>query len=425
MESGYWMVRIRRSKTDQDGQGSNVFIGREPTFDEALARCQHRQVHGFLLASTDGRKWSSNAAASEVKRICAFAGIRPLSPHSFRRGGATNALDKGTDVDAVRRRALAYERLGRKPEEASKWAVLDEMVRARRKSDGERARQFAKEHEINALLSALPRFSWPQWRKDRAHVLLVLLFYGLLRISEAVSLEGEDFTMESGYWMVRIRRSKTDQDGQGSNVFIGREPTFDEALARCQHRQVHGFLLASTDGRKWSSNAAASEVKRICAFAGIRPLSPHSFRRGGATNALDKGTDVDAVRRRGFSRWRALVLDSVRSAAGPVTKRFLVLRLILPVGFGFGFELLSRLEERLELCLDDSRHSETRSTASIPARPAVDIRKKLGEQAPVPPKRRRGQFLEKGDTVGKALRRMPEETAQQRMSHSLFSVLIS
>ncbi|EYC45244.1 hypothetical protein Y032_0434g1392 [Ancylostoma ceylanicum] len=45
---------------------------------------------------------------------------------------------------------------------------------------------------------------------------------------------------------------------------------------------------------------------------------------------------------------------------------------------------------------DDSRHSETRSTASIPARPAVDIRKKLGEQAPVPPKRRRGQFLEKG-----------------------------
>ncbi|EPB66394.1 hypothetical protein ANCCEY_14515 [Ancylostoma ceylanicum] len=141
-------------------------------------------------------------------------------------------------LEGARAPALAYERLGRKPEEASKWAVLDEVVRARRKSDGEPVRQFAKEHEINALLSVLPRFSWPQWRKDRAHVLLVLLFYGPLRISEAVSLEGEDFTMETGYWMVRIRRSKTDQDDQGSNVFIGREPTFDEALARCQHRQV-------------------------------------------------------------------------------------------------------------------------------------------------------------------------------------------
>ncbi|EYC28705.1 hypothetical protein Y032_0007g3372 [Ancylostoma ceylanicum] len=92
-------------------------------------------------------------------------------------------------LEGARAPALAYERLGRKPEEASKWAVLDEVVRARRKSDGE------------------------PWRKDRAHVLLVLLFYGPLRISEAVSLEGEDFTMETGYWMVRIRVEIEDGSG--------------------------------------------------------------------------------------------------------------------------------------------------------------------------------------------------------------------
>ncbi|EYC20847.1 hypothetical protein Y032_0020g102 [Ancylostoma ceylanicum] len=73
---------------------------------------------------------------------------------------------------------------------------------------------------------------------------------------------------------------------------------------RCSCFQVsseadHGYVFATTEGHRWSPSAAASEVKKICVSAGVRSLSLHSFRRGGATSALDNGTDVNAGRRRG------------------------------------------------------------------------------------------------------------------------------
>ncbi|KIH66383.1 hypothetical protein ANCDUO_03288 [Ancylostoma duodenale] len=219
-------------------------------------------IKAYKTALGAFRKWQVDGPEERRKDELTSAAI-----FIAKRSAGVKATSLATFVSA-----LAFERLGKKPEEASKWAVLDEMVRTQRKGDGERTRIFITKQEIDALLSALPRLSWPQWRKDRAHVLLILLFYGLLRISGAISLEGEDLTLGSSYWTVRIKKSKTDQDGQGCNVFIGREPTFDGAVARCQHRQVHGYLLASTDGRKWSSSAAASE-------GGEEPQMPSTMAR--------------------------------------------------------------------------------------------------------------------------------------------------
>ncbi|RCN28594.1 hypothetical protein ANCCAN_25659 [Ancylostoma caninum] len=110
--------------------------------------------------------------------------------------------------------------------------------------------------------------------------------------------------MEAGgeFWTLRIRKSKTDQESKGSSIYIGREERFDAALSRCSQRQIHGYVLATTEGRMWSPSAAASET-------------------GGATSSLDSGTDVNAVRRRG--RWASLgsmepyVKSSVKSHGGP------------------------------------------------------------------------------------------------------------
>ncbi|KAL6739515.1 hypothetical protein Aduo_012958 [Ancylostoma duodenale] len=101
--------------------------------------------------------------------------------------------------------ALAYERFGRKPEEAQQWAVLDEMVRGKRRMESSTQQKFASPHEVEVLLAETISTGWPEWRTDRIRILLVLLFYGLLRISEALNMKKDDVKEERDFWSFRIR----------------------------------------------------------------------------------------------------------------------------------------------------------------------------------------------------------------------------
>lgn len=112
---------------------------------------------------------------------------------------------KATSLATTFISALAYERFGSKPEEALKWAILDEMVKAQRRSNANSKQVFASAQEFRTLLACLPQICWPQWRKDRTHVLLILMFYGLLRASEAVALKVEDVEATDQFCTVRIR----------------------------------------------------------------------------------------------------------------------------------------------------------------------------------------------------------------------------
>ncbi|RCN38049.1 hypothetical protein ANCCAN_16038 [Ancylostoma caninum] len=240
-------------------------------------------VKAYKSALRSFREWQSSGPEERKRDELTSAAV-----FLARKSNRVGATSLATFVSA-----LAYERFGRKPEEAMKWAILDEMVKAQRRGTAANTQEFASKQDVRTLLECLPRTSWPQWRKDRAHVLLVLLFYGLLRVSEAVALKAGEVEAGGEFWTLRIRKSKTDQESKGSSIYIGREERFDAALSRCSQRQIHGYVLATTEGRMWSPSAAASEVRKICVFAGVRSLPPHSFRRGGATSSLDSGTDVN------------------------------------------------------------------------------------------------------------------------------------
>ncbi|RCN33094.1 site-specific recombinase, phage integrase family [Ancylostoma caninum] len=171
--------------------------------------------------------------------------------------------------------ALAYERFGRKPEEAQQWAVLDEMVRGKRRMESTTQQKFASPHEVEVLLAETTSTGWPEWRTDRIRILLVLLFYGLLRISEALSLKKDDVKEERDFWSFRIRRSKSDQQATGASIFIQKSVWFDSALSRSRSRPTGCHLISNDRGGEW---------------------------RGGATHALEDGTETAAIQRRG--RWR-------------------------------------------------------------------------------------------------------------------------
>jgi integrase len=57
-------------------------------------------------------------------------------------------------------------------------------------------------------------------RRDRA--LLLFGFTGALRRSELVALQVEDVTVNADGLRLRIRRAKTDQEGQGTEIGLPR-----------------------------------------------------------------------------------------------------------------------------------------------------------------------------------------------------------
>ncbi len=152
--------------------------------------------------------------------------------------------------------------------------------------------------------------------RDRA--LLVLGFSLMARRSELAGLDVADVADVDEGLIVRIRKSKTDQDAVGVDVAIpyGSHPqtcpvrTVRSWLARLAENGVtSGPLLRSVDrngriGSGLSGGGIRHIVKAAAARAGLDgagEFSPHSLRAGGATAAAKAGVPTALIARHG--RW--------------------------------------------------------------------------------------------------------------------------
>lgn len=150
--------------------------------------------------------------------------------------------------------------------------------------------------------------------RDRA--LLLLGFAGAFRRSELVALEVRDLAFDTEGVTIMIRRSKTDQEGEG--VRFGVPRSAEEAL--CPVRALRAWLGAAkiTEGRVFavSDQTVSRVVKRAAARAGLDPAlySGHSLRAGLATAAAVAGKDLASIMRQG--RWRKAdtVIGYIRQA---------------------------------------------------------------------------------------------------------------
>lgn len=139
--------------------------------------------------------------------------------------------------------------------------------------------------------------------RDRA--LLLIGFAGALRRSELVGLNVEDIEVTDEGMILTIRRSKTDQEGQGQRIAIdyGINP------ATCPVRAYQAWIEASgiDSGavfrhidkgghirERLSGYAVAFIVKKYAKEAGLDPdqYAGHSLRSGFATTAARNGVNV-------------------------------------------------------------------------------------------------------------------------------------
>ncbi len=137
--------------------------------------------------------------------------------------------------------------------------------------------------------------------RDRA--LLLIGFAGAFRRSELVSLTVADLSFKPQGLVITLRRSKTDQEGEGTQRAI----PYGLSTATCPVRALKAWIDAAelASGPLWrpidrhgnigaaalTSHAVARLVKRCAAAAGLEPgaFSGHSLRAGLATAAAAAG----------------------------------------------------------------------------------------------------------------------------------------
>ena len=142
----------------------------------------------------------------------------------------------------------------------------------------------------------------------RNRLLLQLGYESMRRRSEICAFKFEDVkTLPNGKHALLLRKSKTDQFGEGKLI-----PISDELIEMISHwqdkiKQTDGYILRSfkrdLSVRKSLNSAALNKIlkalQRKAKLKDIGELSGHSFRVGAAVDLLDKGVPFERIMLRG------------------------------------------------------------------------------------------------------------------------------
>jgi integrase len=165
-------------------------------------------------------------------------------------------------------------------------------------------------------------------RGTRYRALLLLGFSGTFRRSELAALKVEDVTEAAQGLDLRIRRSKTDQEGLGQSVSIPKasNPWCCPLQALREWQEQAGisegplFRRLGKGGRVFeqaiSPHSIAQMVKRYAASGRLQAeeISAHSLRAGWITSAAEKGASVFKLREVSRHKSLEVLADYVRRA---------------------------------------------------------------------------------------------------------------
>lgn len=222
--------------------------------------------------------------------------------------------------------AKAHQAAGYESPCAMRHACVKEVMAGIRREKGIAQRQKAAllTVDIRQMVQAVPDTA----RGLRDAALLLLGFTGAFRRAELAALRVQDLEFREDGLVVTLRRSKTDQEGQGRKIGI----PFGTTPKTCAVRAVRKWLdLAHLSNgpvfrgidraRRLSDVAITSQVvrlvvRRCCKSVGleVEKYSAHSLRAGHATQAAINGASERSIMNQTGHRSAAMVRRYIRDA---------------------------------------------------------------------------------------------------------------
>jgi site-specific recombinase XerD len=251
---------------------------------------------------------------------CAARGACPLPVHvGVLSVYLSDLASAGRKASTIGRRAAAiahrHKLTGHEPPTSGEGvkAVLKGIRRTIGTAPDQKAAVTA--NTLRSMLDLCPN----TLRGHRDRALLALGFAGAFRRSELCALQLSDLTETPDGLMIRIRHSKTDQEGQGQEIAIPRGARLrpvEAVQTWLSHAAItdgplfraivwENSVMVARDGPLGSENVAAV-VKSYAKRAGLNPttFAGHSLRSGLITSCVEEG--ASPVRIAEHSRHRSL-----------------------------------------------------------------------------------------------------------------------
>jgi site-specific recombinase XerD len=179
----------------------------------------------------------------------------------------------------------------------------------RRKGSIQRGKKPLLINSLKKIINVIDQQKKEEIKKIRDRSIILIGFSGGFRRNEIVSLNYEDLDFVQEGLKISLRRSKTDQFGEGS---IKGLPYFDN-LQYCPVVSIRNWIEISqissgplfrrfTKGSKLSNNRLTDQtvallIKEYLKLAGIesKNYSGHSLRSGFATSAAESGAEERSI----------------------------------------------------------------------------------------------------------------------------------
>ncbi len=177
----------------------------------------------------------------------------------------------------------------------SKHPIIMENLLGIKRVNG--SRQLSKKplliNNLKAIIKVINEIEKKEMKKLRDKSLILLGFSGGFRRSELVSLEYDDLEFVAEGLKIFIKKSKTDQSGEGSIKAI---PYFNN-LEYCPVSTVKEWINYKNIKKgkifNLSDKSVSLLIKKYALIAGLDPnnYSGHSLRSGFATSAAEAGAE--------------------------------------------------------------------------------------------------------------------------------------
>tara|TARA_R110002073_G_scaffold147222_5_gene299973 strand:- start:1352 stop:2284 length:933 start_codon:yes stop_codon:yes gene_type:complete len=293
-----------------------------PLFTQNSVTSNNKTVHAYLNAALSINTW--RAYRNDLQHFQAWGGTLPSTPEQIACYLACHA-QKHT-VATLTRRLASLSKL----HNAQQWtnpvssALVRSTLQGIRNQHGVKQRQVAPAIKED-ILAMVKNLQGTKGIRDKA--LLLIGFAGAFRRSELASLQYSDIEHVQQGMIIYLRRSKTDQAGEGRKIAIpharGAVCPIIALREWLEHSEItegpifrgvnrHGHIGIETI----TSQSIALVVKERAAAVGLdsTQYSGHSLRAGLVTSAAQAGVSSWKIRQQTGHKSDAMLQRYIRDA---------------------------------------------------------------------------------------------------------------
>jgi len=288
-----------------------------PDDNVELARLQDHETATVRAVIAEARAPATRRAyAADVRVFVAWCDDRRVDPLPATTatvlGYLVSMLDRGRRLSTINRAivsiGLAHSLHGH--DDPRKNVEVREFLKGLRRRMSDSPKTEASPLLLQGLRAAVNSCGVDTRIGLRNRALLVVGWFGALRRSEIAALDIGDLRIDTEGVVVRIRSSKTDQEGQGATIGLPARrdelcpvkvlrawlalrdnPTTSAVFVALDHRCAGRRLSSAAVGDVVRSTAVSAELPEAQRFSG------HSLRAGFATQAARNGKPAHAIRR--------------------------------------------------------------------------------------------------------------------------------